>query len=195
MKSQLQSEPCNTKDGDRQEMIKGGGGGGGDRYRIGDRFQVDRRWSVTEHDDEFVSPTKTSGERNAASQGPITNVQDLYDVPIKLSKFSPEELLGLTFLNDVDDGQQVRAKIVKKILDRDTPPPRPTTTPLLVKLQPVHGASPSSTPTSGEATSTGSATAMLSRPLPPTRDPATNSVTGPMNSSCTIGPQFIALWP
>eukprot|EP00977_Amphora_coffeiformis_P016109 scaffold4889_cov136-Amphora_coffeaeformis.AAC.2 len=43
----------------------------------------------------------------------------LYDVPIKLPKFSPEELLGLTFLHDVDDGQQVRAKIVKKILDRD----------------------------------------------------------------------------
>eukprot|EP00977_Amphora_coffeiformis_P019670 scaffold7371_cov108-Amphora_coffeaeformis.AAC.1 len=33
---------CNTKDGNRQEMIKGGGGGGGDRDRIGDRFQVDR---------------------------------------------------------------------------------------------------------------------------------------------------------
>jgi hypothetical protein len=75
--------------------------------------------STVEHDDEFVSPTETSGERNAPSQGPITNVQDLYDVPIKLPKFSPEELLGLTFLHDVDDGQQVRAKIVKKILDRD----------------------------------------------------------------------------
>eukprot|EP00977_Amphora_coffeiformis_P015167 scaffold4428_cov228-Amphora_coffeaeformis.AAC.7 len=35
-------------------------------------------------DEEFVSPTETSGERNAPSQGPITNVQDLYDVPIKL---------------------------------------------------------------------------------------------------------------
>eukprot|EP00977_Amphora_coffeiformis_P014637 scaffold4144_cov147-Amphora_coffeaeformis.AAC.4 len=75
--------------------------------------------STVEHDDEFVSPTEMSGERNAPSQGPITNVQDLYDVPIKLPKFSPEELLGLTFLHDVDDGQQVRAKIVKKILDRD----------------------------------------------------------------------------
>eukprot|EP00977_Amphora_coffeiformis_P011219 scaffold2692_cov115-Amphora_coffeaeformis.AAC.2 len=75
--------------------------------------------STVEHDDEFVGPTETSGERNAPSQGPITNVQDLYDVPIKLPKFSPEELLGLTFLHDVDDGQQVRAKIVKKILDRD----------------------------------------------------------------------------
>eukprot|EP00977_Amphora_coffeiformis_P004184 scaffold855_cov97-Amphora_coffeaeformis.AAC.1 len=75
--------------------------------------------STADHDDEFVSPTETSGERNAPSQGPITNVQDLYDVPIKLPKFSPEELLGLTFLHDVDDGQQVRAKIVKKILDRD----------------------------------------------------------------------------
>eukprot|EP00977_Amphora_coffeiformis_P026700 scaffold29114_cov92-Amphora_coffeaeformis.AAC.1 len=29
--------------------------------------------SAVEHDDEFVSPTETSGERNAPSQGPITN--------------------------------------------------------------------------------------------------------------------------
>eukprot|EP00977_Amphora_coffeiformis_P025674 scaffold21279_cov122-Amphora_coffeaeformis.AAC.1 len=28
---------------------------------------------TVEHDDDFVSPTETSGERNAPSQGPITN--------------------------------------------------------------------------------------------------------------------------
>eukprot|EP00977_Amphora_coffeiformis_P019297 scaffold7139_cov100-Amphora_coffeaeformis.AAC.8 len=72
------------------------------------------------------------------------------------------------------------------------PPPRPTATPSSAKLQPVDGVSPSSTPTSGATTSTGSATAMPSRPLPPIRDPATNSVAGPRNSLCTIGPQSIA---
>eukprot|EP00977_Amphora_coffeiformis_P023788 scaffold14268_cov156-Amphora_coffeaeformis.AAC.1 len=75
------------------------------------------------------------------------------------------------------------------------PPLRPTTTPSLAKLQPVDGVSPSSTPTSGAATSTGSATAMPSRQLPPIRDPATNSVAGPRNSSCTIGPQSIGPQP
>eukprot|EP00977_Amphora_coffeiformis_P026041 scaffold23837_cov131-Amphora_coffeaeformis.AAC.1 len=29
------------------QRIKGGGGGGGGGDRIGDRFQIDRRWSVT----------------------------------------------------------------------------------------------------------------------------------------------------
>eukprot|EP00977_Amphora_coffeiformis_P026834 scaffold30971_cov111-Amphora_coffeaeformis.AAC.1 len=45
--------------------------------------------STVDHDDEFVSPTETPGERNAPSQGPITKTP------------------------------KVRAKIVQKILDRD----------------------------------------------------------------------------
>ena len=34
-------------------------------------------------------------------------------------RFSPDELIGLTFLHDVENGQRVRAKIIKKIMDRD----------------------------------------------------------------------------
>ena len=34
-------------------------------------------------------------------------------------KFSPEELIGLTFLHERDNGDKVRAKVVKKILDQD----------------------------------------------------------------------------
>ena len=38
----------------------------------------------------------------------------------KLSKFSPEELLGLTFLHDTADQQCVCAEIVKRIHDLDS---------------------------------------------------------------------------
>ena len=46
-------------------------------------------------------------------------MQDRFDVPVNLPRFSPEELLGLTFLYDTGDGERVRAKIVKKIHDKD----------------------------------------------------------------------------
>ena len=38
----------------------------------------------------------------------------------KLPKFSPEELLGLTFLHDTADGQRVRAEVIKRINDIDS---------------------------------------------------------------------------
>jgi hypothetical protein len=38
---------------------------------------------------------------------------------VKLPKFSPDELLGITFLRDTDNGQTFRAKVVSKIKDRD----------------------------------------------------------------------------
>ena len=37
----------------------------------------------------------------------------------ELPKFSPDELLGLTYLHDVGDGEKMRAKITRKIIDRD----------------------------------------------------------------------------
>ena len=46
-------------------------------------------------------------------------MQDCFDVPVNLPQFSPDKLLGLTFLHDVGDGERARAKIVKKILDQD----------------------------------------------------------------------------
>ena len=51
-------------------------------------------------------------------------MQDQFDVPVNLLQFSPEKLLGLTFLCNVGDGEHVRAKIVKKILDKDTKNPK-----------------------------------------------------------------------
>ena len=62
--------------------------------------------------------TAPSGE--PSNPGPrIKNIQDFYDVPVHLPKFSPDELIGLTFLHDVENGERVRAKIIKKIHDRD----------------------------------------------------------------------------
>jgi len=39
---------------------------------------------------------------------------------VKLPKFSPDELIGLTFLHELDDGQKYRAEIVKRINDMDS---------------------------------------------------------------------------
>ena len=36
---------------------------------------------------------------------------------LHLPKFSPEELTGLTFIREMDDGQKYRAKIVQKNID------------------------------------------------------------------------------
>ena len=79
--------------------------------------------TVSEDDDDedfgnLPQMTVPSGEPLKAGL-PIYNMQDRFDVPVNLPQFSPEELLGLTFLHDVGDGECVHAKIVKKILDRD----------------------------------------------------------------------------
>ena len=59
-----------------------------------------------------------SGEPSTSGL-PIYNVQDCLDVPVNLPRFSPNKLLGLTFLYDVGDGEHVCARIVKKILDQN----------------------------------------------------------------------------
>ena len=46
-------------------------------------------------------------------------MQDWFNVPINLPQFLPKELLGVTFLCDVGDGEHARAKIVKKTLHKD----------------------------------------------------------------------------
>ena len=49
----------------------------------------------------------------------LETVSDQFDEPISLSTFSPEELIGMTFLRDVDDGQRLRAKVVRHVIDCD----------------------------------------------------------------------------
>ncbi len=73
--------------------------------------------TVSDDDEETPPLSATSGEEKAES--PIYSMQDRYDVPLKLPRFSPEELIGRTFLYETGDDQTVRATITKKILDKD----------------------------------------------------------------------------
>ena len=64
-------------------------------------------------------PAPLDGDTNIPVSKPIaTTIQDHYNEPIQLPMFSPDELLGMTILRPVDD-ELVRAKVVRKIMDRD----------------------------------------------------------------------------
>ena len=66
-----------------------------------------------------ANPLTAGGEEPA--QPILMSVADAYEDPtaIGLPKFSPDELLGLTFLRDTDTGDRIRAKVTRKIMDRD----------------------------------------------------------------------------
>ena len=67
-------------------------------------------------------PTPADGDTSAPVEAPVlTSIQDFYDDAIKLPKFSPEELIGMTFLKTSPDGEgdSMRAKVVHQIMDRD----------------------------------------------------------------------------
>jgi hypothetical protein len=54
---------------------------------------------------------------------PISNTTDLAPVPVnpselKLPRFTPEQLLGVTFVRELDDSKSYRAKIVRRIKDK-----------------------------------------------------------------------------
>ena len=63
----------------------------------------------------------SKGEIEPSLKPVIRSVQDCYDDSeiVKLPKFSPDELIGLTFVHETEDDQKVRATIVRKVLDRD----------------------------------------------------------------------------
>ena len=64
-------------------------------------------------------PAPSDGDTNALVSKPIvTTIQDYYSEPVQLPVFSLDELLGMTILRPVDD-ELVRAKVVRKIMDRD----------------------------------------------------------------------------
>ena len=57
-----------------------------------------------------------------SSRPVLHSLPDALDVNpsnLELLEFSPDELLGLSFLHDTDNGQCIRAKVMRKILDRD----------------------------------------------------------------------------
>ena len=65
--------------------------------------------SEDDEEDKFGNlPQMTAPSGEPLKSGlPIYNVQDWFDVPVNLPQFSPEELLGLTFLCNVGDGERV----------------------------------------------------------------------------------------
>ena len=78
-------------------------------------------------DDQFpnrrVRPDNPPPSGGEVSHKPVLmSVSDAMGVDsadVGLPEFSPEELLGLTFLRDTEDGERIRAKITRKIMDRD----------------------------------------------------------------------------
>eukprot|EP00957_Ditylum_brightwellii_P053256 4038058-Ditylum_brightwellii.AAC.1 len=70
------------------------------------------------------SSLAVGGETAPSDRSPILySASDRLDLPdptaLEVPKFSPEELLGLTFLRETDTGEQFRAKITRKVLDRE----------------------------------------------------------------------------
>ena len=64
-------------------------------------------------------PAPPDGDTNIPGSTPIvTTIQDHYNEPVQLPMFSPDELLGMTILRPVDN-ELVRARVVRKIMDRD----------------------------------------------------------------------------
>jgi hypothetical protein len=65
-----------------------------------------------------------SGDGEAISKPILFSASDLSGLDIdppnlKLPHFSPDELVGLTFIRDMDDGRKFRATVARKILDTD----------------------------------------------------------------------------
>ena len=65
------------------------------------------------------SGSLTAGGEAARSTPVLMSLSDIDPAALELPKYSPEELLGLTFLRETEDGDKIRAKIVRKIMDRD----------------------------------------------------------------------------
>ena len=64
-------------------------------------------------------PNPSNGDTSILVTKPvITTIQDHFDNNLELPMFSPDELIGMTVLRNVDE-ELIRAKVVRKIMDRD----------------------------------------------------------------------------
>mmetsp|Transcript_20329 Transcript_20329/g.42624 ORF Transcript_20329/g.42624 Transcript_20329/m.42624 type:complete len:1867 (-) Transcript_20329:137-5737(-) len=62
----------------------------------------------------------SDGDTTTPVEKPVVqSIQDYYEEPVHLPVFSPEELIGMTFLRDTEEGQTVRARVTRQIIDRD----------------------------------------------------------------------------
>ena len=70
-------------------------------------------------------PNLSSGDGESPTHSPIllsasdVSGLDIASPELKLPHFSPDELLGLTFIRNMDDGTSCRAKVARKIIDND----------------------------------------------------------------------------
>jgi hypothetical protein len=70
----------------------------------------------------LIDSTMGLGSEAGEMQKPIHSVSDLTGQDAssrKLPMFSPDELTGITFLRELDNGKSYKAKVVQKILDQD----------------------------------------------------------------------------
>jgi hypothetical protein len=72
---------------------------------------------------EHIDTTEDLTPENGENYKPILSVSDLtgqHDTSsLQLPKFSPDNLIGKTFVREMDDGNTYRAQIIQKILDCD----------------------------------------------------------------------------
>jgi hypothetical protein len=71
-----------------------------------------------------TNSSPSSGDGESPSTPILFSASDLSGLDIesphlKLPHFSPDELLGFTFIRDMDDGSKYRAKVACKIVDND----------------------------------------------------------------------------
>ena len=94
---------------------------------LNDTQQLVTRSNVRHAKDELfpnrqLRSTPSDGNTSVPIESPVlTSIQDFYEKLINLPKFAPEELIGMTFLKDPpnSDGEPMRAKVVRQIMDRD----------------------------------------------------------------------------
>ena len=72
----------------------------------------------TQHNENFL---ETEQPRQPVVGALVETIHPDYDPEkTRLPKFSPQELIGLTFLHDTEDGQRIRAEVIWRIQDKDS---------------------------------------------------------------------------
>ena len=65
-------------------------------------------------------PTPADGDTSVpVTKAVLSSIQDYYEEPVELPVFSPEELLGMTVLCEIDD-EVLWVKVVRKVIDHDS---------------------------------------------------------------------------
>ena len=66
---------------------------------------------------QLQHPTLPDGDTSVPVEKPIlTSIQDYYEDPVNLLTFSPDELIGMMVLHEVDE-KLIRGKVIWQIID------------------------------------------------------------------------------